>query len=89
MFKRILLAATFLGVLGVAGFGLTSTASAYDCDYPTYGYRTAYYPAYVPYYPPRAAAYYYPSPYATFRPIVIDGHAHHHHHDGVTLSIGF
>jgi hypothetical protein len=92
MFKRMLLGVTMLAAMGVGGLGINSTAAAHGCDYGygDYGYRAAYYPTVVPYYTPRVV--YYPSSYATFRPIYADSHHHHydhHHHSGVTLSVGF
>jgi hypothetical protein len=89
MFKRMLLGVTMLAAMGVGGLGISSTAAAHGCDY-GYGpaYRTAYYPAVVPYYDPQVV--YYPGSYATFRPVIVDTHSyHHHHHGGVTLSVGF
>ena len=44
MFKRVLLAFTFVVALGAAGVGMSSKAMAYGCDYGGYGYRAAYYP---------------------------------------------
>jgi len=85
MFKRMLLAVSFIAALGVAGLA-TSTASAHGgC-----GYRTAYYPTYSSYYD------YYPTvsyvrPYPVFYR-GFDGHHHHHdhhHHSGVVLTFGF
>ncbi len=92
MFKRSLLAITFMASLGVAGLAASSPAKA--CDY-GYGYG-GYYPAYTTAYygagfGPRVAFYprvypVYPTYYRGFD----SGHHHHHdHHDGVRISFGF
>ena len=92
MFKRMLLALTFVAALGAAGVGTSSKAMAHGCGYGGYGYRAAYYPTYasyysygyaprVAYYPPR---YGYPVYYGGF-----DGGHHHRHHSGLTFTFGF
>lgn len=93
MFKRILLAVTFVAALGAASMGTSSKAIAAGCDQGYYGYGGGYYPTY--------ATSYYGSPY---RPIVLrsapvypvyyggfDGHHRHHHHrhSGIVVSFGF
>ncbi|MEX2308543.1 MAG: hypothetical protein WD738_13160 [Pirellulales bacterium] len=94
MLKRILLALTFVAVLGAAGLGMSSKAAAGhgcydDYSYGGYGYRT-YQPVYYSDwgYPTYYRSYGYPQRY--------DGHhryhGHHgHHHDrgGISFSIGF
>jgi len=86
MFKRMLLAVSFIAALGVAGFATSSANAHGGC-----GYRTAYYPTYSSYYD------YYPS-VSYVRPVYpvyyrgFDGHHHHHdhhHHSGVVLTFGF
>jgi hypothetical protein len=88
MFKRMLLAVSFVVALGVAGLA-SSTASAHGgCGYG--GYRAAYYPTYASvydygYYPTVSYARpVYPVYYRGF-----DGHRHHHRHSGVTFTFGF
>jgi len=98
MFRRTLLALTFVAALGVAGVGLSGTAQAHggSCFAPVYGgygyaafprggYGAFYTPAYSPY-----SYGAYPGVYATF-----GGHGHRralsrgHGHSGLRISIGF
>ena len=103
MFKRMMLALTFIAALGAASVGTSSKAMAYGgCRHDgygyggyggygaAYGYRTAYYPTYYPYpFAPRVAVY--PPVY----PVYYGGgghhhrHHHNHHRDGVSISFGF
>jgi hypothetical protein len=97
MFKRVLLAFTFVATFSVAGLGLGQKATAWhDCE-DDYRYTTAYpyvaapYSAYVSYAP---RAVYYPSyrvrSYPVFYGHYDDHHHHHHnHHSGVSISFGF
>ena len=91
MFKRSLLALTFVAALGAASVATSTNAVAHGCGYGGYGYRAAYYPSYASYYAyPRVA--YYPGSYAPAYPVYYGGghrHHRHHHHDGITLSFGF
>lgn len=92
MFKRILLALTFVAALGAASVGTSTKAGAHDCGYGGYGYRAAYYPGYAPYYAypayPRVA--YYPGSFAPVYPVYYGGGPRHHrHHDGISISFGF
>jgi hypothetical protein len=85
MFKRALLAFTFVAALGAASLGGSTKVLAWGgCDN-GYGYAYGYPTYYSSYYAPRAV--YYP------RPLVISDHHHHHHdrhhHSGLTLSFGF
>ena len=96
MFKRILLAVTFVAALAGASLVAGSKASAHDygCGYGYrhYGYLGTYYPVYSSYYGygygPRVAVYppIYP---AYYRGYYGGHHRHHHHHDGITVSLGF
>ena len=94
MFKRILLAFTFVAALGAAGLGMSSKALAWhDCGggygYGGYGY-SAYEPSYYGYgYGPRTA--YYPSyRYPVYYYGNFDGGHHHHHgHSGLSFTFGF
>lgn len=89
MFRRIMLAISFVAALGVAGFVATDSADAHGRRgwYGPRGYYGANYGAYYPhmyrssYYPP---AYYGPVYYG-------GGYGHHHCHDrgGVSISFGF
>ena len=90
MFKRILLALTFVAALGAAGLGTSGTAMAHGCGYGGYGYRTAYYPpVYASYYSygysPQVA--YYPSYYPTVSYVNFGGG--HRRHNGLTFTFGF
>lgn len=94
MFKRILLALTFVAALGAASVGTSSQAVAHGCGYGGPGYRAAYYPGYAPYYaypaPPRVG--YYPGSYAPAYPVYYGGgprHHRHHDHDGISITFGF
>lgn len=98
MFRRIVLAFTFVAALGAAGVGMASKAEAHGCGYGGgyanyYGYRNVYYSGYPNAYTPYYAGYGY-------QPVVVypgggHRHRHHHHHDyyrggsGVTFAIGF
>ena len=97
MFKRGLLAVTFIAALGAASLGIGSKAMAWhDCN-SGYGYVAAN--PYTPYaygsaWGPRLA--YYPTAvpvvrtYPAYYGRAYDGHRHHdHHHDGLTVSFGF
>jgi len=92
MFKRIALAFTFVIALGVASAATSTQAVAHGCGYGGYGYRSAYYPGYAPYYAypayPRVA--YYPGSFAPVYPVYYGGRPYrHHHHDGISISFGF
>lgn len=95
MFKRVLLALTFVAALGAGGLGMSSHAVAWDDCGGGYGYAyPAYYPSNYGYgygYGPRAAyypSYAYPSYYGGYYG---GGHHHHRHHDrgGLSVSFGF
>jgi hypothetical protein len=79
MFKRVLLAFTFVAALGEAGLGMGSKAMAWHCNDYGYGYRT-YYPSYYSYDYGPSVSYYrsYPTYYGHYD----RGHHHHHHHHG-------
>lgn len=93
MFRRMLLAISFVAALGVAGFAATDSAEAHGCRRGGYGgYHGAYYgggyggyypQAYRSYYP---AAYYGPPAYYGGRSCY-GGHCHNP--GGVYFSIGF
>ena len=86
MFKRGLVALTFVAVLATAGLGFSSSATAFDNCNPAVAYpypTVAAYPPQVAYYPP-APVRSYPVFYGH-----VDDHHHHHHHPGLTFSIGF
>lgn len=90
MFKRILLALTFVAALGAASVGTTNQAMAHGCGYGGYGYRAAYYPGYAPYYAYPPQVRYYPGSFAPAYPVYYGGgHRHHRHHDGISISFGF
>ena len=97
MFKRGLLAVTFIAALGAASLGVGSKAMAWhDCN-GGYGYVAAY--PYSPYaygsaWGPRLA--YYPAAvpvvrtYPAYYGRAYDRHRHHdHYHNGLTVSFGF
>ena len=98
MFKRYILASTFIVAVGVASLGFSNKAMAWhDCgrDYvAAYPYA---YPAYASYgsgWGPRVA--YYPAAipvrsYPVYYGRDYDRHHHHdhHHHNGVSVSFGF
>src|SRR5215217_7718694 len=98
MFKRTLLAFTFVAALGAASLGTATKAMAWsDCD--RYGAAYPYYPSYaVGYggYAPRVA-YYRSVPVRSYPVFYGHGdygrHPHHdrhdHHRGGVTFSFGF
>ena len=94
MFKRIVLALTFVAALGAASLGTSGKALAWHDCHGGYGYRAAYYPTYAPYYgygygyAPRVA--YYPQVYPVYYRGFDGGHHRHHHHDsGLSISFGF
>ncbi len=93
MFKRILLALTFVAALGAASLGTSGKALAWHDCHGGYGYRTAYYPTYAPYYgygyAPRVT--YYPGAYPVYYRNFDGGHhrRHQHHDSGVSISFGF
>lgn len=95
MFKRSLLAVTFIGALALLSLGATPI-TAHGCDY-GYGGYGGYYPNYTTAYygagfGPRLA--YYPRVYPVY-PTYYRGYdgGHHHHrhhdHDGIRISFGF
>jgi len=96
MFRRVLLAFTFVVAMGAAGLGIGSKAMAWsDCHSNVVAYPYEYYPTYAGYagYAPRVA--YYPAyPVRSFpvfygRAYDRDYHRHHHHDNGLTISFGF
>ncbi|MGD9635360.1 MAG: hypothetical protein AB7G28_03260 [Pirellulales bacterium] len=100
MFRRVLLAISFVAALGVAGFVATDSAEAHGCrrGYGGYGgYYGAYYGGYGGYYPGVYRASYYPPIYYG-APVYYGGydgygggchHGHCNYPGGVSLSIGF
>lgn len=91
MFKRVLLAMTFVVALGAASLGIGSKAMAYCND--GFAYTTAYpYTSTYVSYGPRVA-YYPPVPIRSFpvvyRPVDVHHHHHDHHHSGLSISFGF
>jgi hypothetical protein len=99
MFRRMLLAISFMAALGVAGFVATDSAEAHGCRRGGYGGYGGYYGAYYgggyDYYPHVYRTSYYPSVYYG-GPVYYGGHrghGHHGHHGhgggGVSFSIGF
>lgn len=104
MFRRIVLALTFVAAFGAAGVGLASKAEAHGgrCGYGGYGggyaayngYRGVYYGGYPTFYPsPYVAGYAYAPPVVFYPGGGRRHHGHHHHRDrdrgGVTFAIGF
>ncbi len=97
MFKRGLLAVTFIAALGAASLGIGSKAMAWsDCGggvaYSSYPYAYPTYTVGYAGYAPRLA--YYPSVPVRTYPVYYgpsyDRHHHHHdHHNGLTVSFGF
>jgi len=95
MFKRIVLALTFVAALGAASLGTSGKAVAWhDCHGGYgYGYQAAYYPVYnTSYYgygyAPRVS--YYPGAYPVYYQGFAGGHHRHHHNDsGLSISFGF
>jgi hypothetical protein len=90
MFKRMMLAVTFVAALSAASLGMSGSASAHGCGP---GYAVGYYPSYGTYYYPGSAvtlrtAYYPPVYPVYFRGGFVGGH-HYHHHNGITLTFGF
>jgi hypothetical protein len=94
MFKRMMLAFTFLAAMGAVGLGFGSKAAAWDsCNsgyvYP-YPYANPYaYPTYAAYGPSFA---YYPTGPIRTRPVFYghnDGHHHHHDHHHNNFVLGF
>jgi len=99
MFKRMIVAVTFVAALGAATLATSSKAEAHggwgNRGY-SYGptYRTAYYPTYYPYpYAPRVAVYppVYPQAYPVYYGRGGGGPHRYHNHgrDGITVSFGF
>jgi hypothetical protein len=90
MFKRVLVALTFVVALGAAGLGMSGKAEAgHGCGYGGYGhgYRS-YYPSYYDHYDYGSRVSYYRS--HGHRPHRHHDHHHHDHgHSGVYFSIGF
>jgi hypothetical protein len=91
MFRRMMLALTFVAALGVAGLGMSKTADAWGgCHRGGYyggygGYDGGYGAYYAPYgyrtsYFPRYGAYY--DGYYGYYP-------RYHRHGGVSFSVGF
>ncbi len=89
MFKRIMLAFTFVAALGVVGLGFSSNADAWsDCNN-GYAYSPYAYPTYAAYGP---RVVYYPTYPVRNYPVFyghVDGHHHHHDHHHNGLVIGF
>jgi hypothetical protein len=96
VFKRALLAFTFVAALGAAGLSADKAMAWSDCHRTGYPYPT--YAGYADYYSfaPRAA--YYPSypvrSYPVFYGRANDRHHHHYNHHnhrsgGLTFSFGF
>lgn len=95
MFKRVLLAVTFVAALGAASLATTRFASAHGCGYSPYGvgYGGGFYPTY--------ATTYYGNPYrpmvlrsAPAYPVYYGGYGPVHRHrayrpGGVVVSFGF
>jgi hypothetical protein len=103
MFKRALVAFTFVIALGTGGLGIGSKAMAWsDCHSDVVAYPYDYYPSYSGYavyrgYAPRVA--YYPTYPVRSYPVFYgrtygrdydrDYHHHRHHDNGLTISFGF
>jgi len=103
MFKRTLVAFTFVVAMGAAGLGIGSKAMAWsDCHSNVVAYPYDYYPSYSGYavyrgYAPRVA--YYPTYPVRSYPVFYgrtygrdydrDYHHHRHHDNGLTISFGF
>lgn len=89
MWKRFMLALLFVGALGVASFGISSTAEARGGCHRGgggFGYYGGYAPYYQSYYAPRRAVYVSPRSFGYYD----YGRRHHrHHHGGFSFSIGF
>ena len=91
MFRRIVMALTFVAALGAAGVGLANNAQAQGCGYGGYGggyahyngYRNVYRGGYPTYYPSYYSAGYVYTPPVVFYP---GGRGHgyrsHHGHHG-------
>lgn len=98
MFRRVLLAVSFVAALGVAGFMATESAEAHGCGRGYGGYRGgygAYYGGgYGGYYPGVVRTSYYPPVYYG-APVYYGGygggchHGHCHYPGGVSFSVGF
>jgi hypothetical protein len=94
MFRRIILALTFVTALGVGGLAMTNTADAWHrCHGGGYGGYGGYYGAYYGggygYYPYVIRSSYYPPIYYGTPYYGRGYYGHHHHHDGISFSIGF
>lgn len=89
MFRRILLAISFVAALGVAGFGVAGKADAHGWRHGGYGgYYGAYYGGGYGYYPYMVRSSYYPPAY--YGPVYYGGYGRHcHRPGGVYFSIGF
>ena len=89
MFRRMLLAISFVAALGVAGFVATDSADAHGNRH---GRHRAYYGNYYGggygYYPHVYRSSYYPPTY--YGPVYYGGYGGHcHDHGGVSISFGF
>ncbi len=92
MFRRVLLAISFVAALGVAGFVATDSAEAHGCRRGGYGgYHGAYYGGgYGGYYPQAYRTNYYPPVYyGGGYGGGYGGHGHCHNGGGSYFSIGF
>lgn len=91
MFRRVLLAISFVAALGVAGFVGTDSAEAHGCRRGYGGYRGYYGAYYGGGYPVGVvrSAYYPPIYYGA--PVYYGGchHGHCHYPGGVSFSVGF
>lgn len=91
MFKRVLLALTFVAALGVASFGITNTAEARHGCHRGGGYYGAYYGR-APYYgygPVVRRSYYYGPPVVYGRGPGYFRYGRYGRHSGFSIAIGF
>jgi hypothetical protein len=92
--KRILLALTFVAVLGAAGLGMSSNAAAWHGCNDGYGYGGYGYRSYPSYYGGWGQSRHYGG-YHSRRDYHGDWHGHrghhhgHHDHGGISFSFGF
>ena len=90
MIRRMLLAISFVAALGVAGFGISTTAEAHGCRRGGYGYGGYYGAYYAPsygVYPNVYRSSYYPPVY--YGPTLYGGYGRHRHDGGLYISLGF
>jgi hypothetical protein len=95
MIRRVLLAISLVATLGVAGFGMASTADAHGCRHGGYGgyggygggSYSAFYGNYGGYYPQAYRANYYPSAY--YGSAYYGGYGGCRDRGGLYFSIGF